>query len=189
MSDDDAHAALHSTDSGDSDDTDFWGFSDSEHEEIASDNDGAPSELFPALAPPPDQGIFDSYNNLFAATQAFAVQQGYAVCIKRSRVKAGRKTVVLYCDRGRRYKRSNTRRDSTSRMTECPFEVVARQKDGYWLLKVINAAHNYSGFLSGITHPVLRERTLELRKRIITLSQCGTKPREVMSIMQREFPD
>lgn len=141
------------------DDTNFESDWESTDEEILPEEDASsessfagfnddPIEYFTdvppppkSLAAPPDGQTFPTYDELWAYVETFGVQQGYAISISRSKKKSGKRTVWLKCDRGGIYECTNTVKDTTSRKVGCPFELIARQRDSYWLLEIKNSEH------------------------------------------------
>jgi hypothetical protein len=78
------------------------------------------------LEPPPETEHYDTYQQLLAAVNNWALRQGYAVTSKRTiksrRGKGELCKVYLQCDRGGRHRdQSSGIRSCGSRRIECPF--------------------------------------------------------------------
>ena len=93
---------------------------------------------------PPPSGQFASRDELLAHVRAFAITQGYAVTVKRSRTdRQGEiKNVTLRCDRGGSYRNrlnltaDSHRRQTASRLLDCPFELFGTKRNGAWFLEI-----------------------------------------------------
>ena len=87
----------------------------------------------------PPEGFFESRQALFESINAYAKPRGYAFTTKRStRERNGFFSVIFACDRSRRLPSSPERdrqRKTTTRITNCPFSVLARESSEGWTLK------------------------------------------------------
>jgi hypothetical protein len=113
----------------------------------------------------PPEGFFESRQALFESINAYAKPRGYAFTTAKSTTeKTGRTTVTYACDRSRRQpddKRVRQgKRKTTTRMTECPFSVFAKETPEGWALKhrpgVRHAFHNHEPSLHPSAHPTHR---------------------------------
>ncbi|KAJ5921115.1 isochorismatase family hydrolase [Penicillium verhagenii] len=149
---------------------------------MASPNDmnvDAPSDLqdIPENAMhliPPAEGDYPDRDTLFQAVNLHASEHGYQVVIKSSSgstdKKPGRKNKVwLRCDRGGQYRprngltEENRKRRRTSRLVDCPFQLLASAHPGFWRLTVLNPNHNHGPSLEKAKktpHPKIRRGQL-----------------------------
>ncbi|KAF1987342.1 hypothetical protein K402DRAFT_463036 [Aulographum hederae CBS 113979] len=88
-----------------------------------------------ALRAPP-ACLYDSLEQAEATCKAFAADHGYALVRKRSKTSkatasaAGEfRKVWLRCDKGRKRQQINYKRATSSRMTECPFQLTIGFKE------------------------------------------------------------
>ncbi|RYO85590.1 hypothetical protein DL764_009150 [Monosporascus ibericus] len=137
----------------------------------------------------PPEGFFESREALFESINTYARPRGYAFITRRStREKNGYLSVVFACDRSRQLpSKGARRRQTTTRMTECPFSVLAKESSEGWTLKyrhdVRYASHNHEPSLHPSAHPVHRQlsRTPQLK----TLSNAGLAPKEIQTIVRQ----
>lgn len=150
----------------------------------------------PQMLPPPP-GSFLDREELIQHVGEFGVSQGYVVTIKQSKKE---KVVVLGCQRGGVYRnRRKTiddgtgelvrKRKSGSRLTNCPFELVGKKDDGFWVLSVKNGSHNHEP-LSDITqHPSARRFTENEVLLIKEMTEAGLKPRQILKRLRQHNPE
>lgn len=127
------------------------------------------------LLPPPEGKEYLTRADLIDAVQEHARLEGYAITIRNSN--SLYKITHLGCDRGGTYRQRNgittqtRRRDTTSRLTGCPFSVRASEKDGIWILKVWNPDHNHD-VSTATAHPIQRRIPTSIRQQIKDLSSA-----------------
>ncbi|KAM0012369.1 putative methylmalonate-semialdehyde dehydrogenase (CoA acylating) [Helianthus debilis subsp. tardiflorus] len=150
----------------------------------------------PQMLPPPP-GSFPDREELIQHVGEFGISQGYVVTIKQSKKE---KVVVLGCQRGGVYRnRRKTiddgtselirKRKSGSRLTNCPFELVGKKDDGFWVLSVKNGSHNHEP-LSDITqHPSARRFTEDEVLLIKEMTEAGLKPRQILKKLRQHNPE
>ncbi|KAJ9538042.1 hypothetical protein OSB04_030775 [Centaurea solstitialis] len=150
----------------------------------------------PQMLPPPP-GSFLDREELIQHVGEFGISQGYVVTIKQSKKE---KVVVLGCQRGGVYRnRRKTidegtgelvrKRKSGSRLTNCPFELVGKKDDGFWVLTVKNGSHNHEP-LSDITqHPSARRFTENEVLLIKEMTEAGQKPRQILKRLRQHNPE
>ncbi|KAI7745983.1 hypothetical protein M8C21_026847, partial [Ambrosia artemisiifolia] len=150
----------------------------------------------PQMLPPPP-GSFPDREELIQHVGEFGISQGYVVTIKQSKKE---KVVVLGCQRGGVYRnRRKTiddgtselvrKRKSGSRLTNCPFELVGKKDDGFWVLSVKNGSHNHEP-LSDITqHPSARRFTEDEVLLIKEMTEAGLKPRQILKRLRQHNPE
>ena len=140
----------------------------------------------------PPEGFFESRQALYESINLYAKPRGYAFTTKRStRERNGFFSVIFACDRSRRLPSSPERerqRKTTTRMTNCPFSVIARESSEGWTLKYRLdqhfATHNHEPSLHPSAHPVQRQlssSTLQLK----TLSNAGLALKEIQTLVQQ----
>ena len=142
---------------------------------------------------PPPSGQFASHNELLAHVRAFARTQGYAVTVKRSRTdaKGEIKNVTMRCDRGGSYRNrlnltaDSRRRQTASRLLDCPFELFGTRRNDVWYLKIRNSEHNHevSEDMSG--HPIARRLNTEQQEQVRQMSAAGSQPRQILSTIRQ----
>lgn len=150
----------------------------------------------PQMLPPPP-GSFLDREELIQHVGEFGVSQGYVVTIKQSKKE---KVVVLGCQRGGVYRNRRKglddgtselarKRKSGSRLTNCPFELVGKKDDGFWVLTVKNGSHNHEP-LSDITqHPAARRFTENEVVLIKEMTEAGLKPRQILKRLRQHNPE
>lgn len=147
-----------------------------------------------ALLPPSSNSRYVSFEELRLAVNAHAASQGYAIVTKRSKKnKRGvLRKVWMFCDKSRVFKsEGHGRRETSSRSTECPFELIASSvDDSNWSFEVTHAEHNHSATLSG-AHPVHRKiaMTTEVQKTIQTQTLVNAAPKSILSAIRLNADD
>ena len=143
---------------------------------------------FPVDCLPPED-FFESREALFKSINSYAKPRGYAFITRRStREKNGYLSVVFACDRSRQLPSMGARRrQTTTRMTECPFSVLAKESSEGWTLKyrsdVRHANHNHEPSLHPSAHPVHRQ--LSHAPQLEALSNAGLAPKEIQTIVRQ----
>jgi len=100
------------------------------------------------LAPPPE-GIYRSFDDLLAAVQRVAKDNGYGVVkLRASNYREGKPTRYdLVCDRGGvKYSSTAKKRNPSTRKVDCPFRAKAVcevQLGGQWRFQVQEPRHNH----------------------------------------------
>nr|GEV30844.1 methylmalonate-semialdehyde dehydrogenase [acylating], mitochondrial-like isoform X1 [Tanacetum cinerariifolium] len=150
----------------------------------------------PQMLPPPP-GSFLDREELIQHVGEFGVTQGYIVTIKQSKKD---KIVVLGCQRGGVYRNRRKsvddgtgelvrKRKSGSQLTNCPFELVGKKDDDFWVLSVKNGSHNHEP-LSDITqHPSARRFTENEVLLIKEMTDAGLKPRQILKRLKQHNPE
>ena len=71
--------------------------------------------------------------------------------------------VNLRCDKGRKFTSTATKRDTSTRMTECPFQATVKklQQDVEWTVTCDRPEHNHEPSDTPATHPSLRKPTID----------------------------
>jgi len=108
----------------------------------------APSPATTGLAPPPE-GIYRSFDDLLAAVQRVAKDNGYGVVkLRASNYREGKPTRYdLVCDRGGvKYSSTAKKRNPSTRKVDCPFRAKAVcevQLGNQWRFQVQEPRHNH----------------------------------------------
>jgi hypothetical protein len=141
------------------------------------------------MDPPPEMS-YASSEALMEAVQAFATSQGYVVTRKRT---VEGKKLWIKCDRGGNYDGrykiddSTRQRTTSSRLTDCPFELYARvlASDKQWHLKVKCSEHNHerSDSLSG--HPTARRLNDAQKASVKQMFSSGISPRDTLTTLRQ----
>ena len=139
----------------------------------------------PSMTEPSFAGaaIFDSFNDLFAAVQAHARQEGWAVVKTRASARRANGNYYRYdlaCDRGiKRHKINSTgRREASSRKEGCPWvarAVALKSNQDRWTYETINSTHNHPPSLDASIHPMHRRLTDEERGVLERHTQAGSR--------------
>ena len=100
------------------------------------------------LRPPPERESYPSLDALISAINAHAAGEGYAVVRFRTRYskKNELRKVWLRCDKGGKYEaKGSGKRDTSTRQTECPFELIALRdlETSQWACVVKDSDHNH----------------------------------------------
>ena len=140
----------------------------------------------------PPEGFFESRQALFESINAYAKPRGYAFTTHRStKEKTGLSTVIYACDRSRRLPSSPERdrqRKTTTRMTNCPFSVLAKESSEGWTLKHRPdrrfATHNHEPSLHPSAHPVQRQLSGGISQ-LPALSNAGLAPKEIQTVVRQ----
>ena len=141
----------------------------------------------------PPEGFLKSRKALFESINTYARPRGYAFTTGKSTTeKTGRTTITYACDQGRQLPSLDRnviregKRKTTTRMTNCPFSVLAKESSEGWTLKhrlgARHALHNHEPSLHPSAHPILRQlsRTPELK----ALSNAGLAPKEIQTVVR-----
>lgn len=142
----------------------------------------------PQMLPPPP-GRFASREELIEHAGDFAVSQGYVVTIKQSK---RAKYVVLGCDRGGVYWdscKTNFKRKTGSRLTNCPFELLGKKEDDVWILTIKNGTHNHEPLKDISEHPYARRFTEDEILQIKEMTEAGLKPHQVLKRLRQSNPE
>jgi hypothetical protein len=143
---------------------------------------------------PPMEQVFDTREQLLASIQQHALSYGYAITTVRSTRDTN---ITLGCDRGGVYHDridapdgAKRRRTSTKRIG-CQFRLYAKKLDtGQWEIQVRNPTHNHKPDDNMIGHSLARRRQLteDQNYTIKHLSDIGSKPRQIISLLRADQP-
>lgn len=144
-----------------------------------------------SLAGPP-LGHFPSREDMLAFMKEWAEGQGYAIVIGRSRLNR----LWLKCDRGGVYTdrhgltpQNRKRQRGETRLTDCPFKVLANvRKDGVWRCHTETAEHNHGPSEDLSIHPSLRRMTDEQIQKVNEMTEAGNSPVETLEDLRRLWP-
>lgn len=140
----------------------------------------------------PPECHYESRKALFVSINSWAATRGYAFTTQRStKEKKGNQTVVYACDRAS-LPPSDLRepqRKTTTRKTNCPFSVLAKESiGGGWALKHRPdqhfSLHNHEPSQHPSAHPIQRHLSggnLHLAR----LSQASIAPKEIQTIVRQ----
>jgi hypothetical protein len=120
---------------------------------LASSAFGAPNNHGVTLLSLPGEGVFDSWEELFSATQNHAKLAGYALVqgrgSERRKDKGNRWTKFLICKHGRAYRQEieepyRKRPNRTTRKTDCMVRMKVQERpNGTWTLHHLQTQHNH----------------------------------------------
>ena len=133
---------------------------------------------------------FNDYDTTHAYIQEHARNNGYA--LSQGRKKYDKCTpptvrrVDFRCDKGGTVRGSGVIRKSSSRMTECPFDLRLIRIDsasGRWRVQLAMSSHNHPLSDELSQHTKYRKPTAEDSRRIDELSTAGVPPRMIVSTL------
>jgi hypothetical protein len=105
------------------------------------------------------------------------------------------KQLTLKCDRGGHYstKYSNSveqlKRQSHTRLTGCPFEVVCSSRKGIWTVRNVTGQHNHELSENVVGHSIARKPSDAEKATIIFLGESGVAPKHILSVLKHDFPN
>jgi hypothetical protein len=143
---------------------------------------------------PPMEQVFDTREQLLASIQEHAISYGYAITIIRS---ARDRNICLGCDRGGYYHdridapEGAKRRKTSTKRIGCPFRLYAKKLDtSQWEIQVRDPTHNHEPDDNMIGHSLARRRQLteDQNNTIKHLSETGSKPQQIISLLRAEQP-
>lgn len=158
-----------------------------EDDESAIDEEAAQAGFVSAM----DEAVFQSRDELMRAVQEFALEHGFAVSIQRS--KEG--LVHLQCTRGGHERNTHKltddsrRRTTASRRQGCPFRCRgSRQRDGTWVLVMLNDEHTHPPSTDPRVHPQHRQLTPALMDEIRRLTRANVMPQDILATLMEADP-
>ncbi|KAI0996028.1 hypothetical protein K3495_g12154 [Podosphaera aphanis] len=141
------------------------------------------------MLPPPEA----SYPNdvaLMRAVRDYAHEQGYAV----SKLRSDKRKIVIKCDRGGCFRTlaasgSIKKRESATRLVDCPFRLTARlHKDSTWILRITVADHNHESSSDLRGHPTARRLNSSQKIKVRQLLKSGVPPKQILNCLREEDP-
>ncbi|KAL6144920.1 hypothetical protein ACLB2K_055610 [Fragaria x ananassa] len=136
--------------------------------------------------------VYENREDLICDVRRIGLVQGFVVVIKRSRPNKG--NVTLGCDRGGSYKTrvadENKKNNSSSRLINCPFEIMGRKKaEGMWKVEIVTLLHNHAQSTNMSGHPYCRRFSEEEAKQLKQMDRAGIKPRQILSSLRQNNPN
>jgi hypothetical protein len=110
-----------------------------------------------ALNPPPLK-LYDCASLTLDDIHEFVKGQGYVVSTFRSKTDKQSPPTVRKMAKGNSYKRTARRRLTSSRMTDCPFELTLTRTAIGWQVEVQEPTHNHEAFAYAAAVPHYRGR-------------------------------
>ncbi len=128
---------------------------------------------------------YPSLDDIMQAINSFAFLQGYAIVKRRTKTSKKEivRKVVLMCDHSKVYTTEHwCKRDTSTRKTNCPFDVVAIIQDGKWRFSIRNGNHNHKATLPGahLTHRKAA-RIEEVLEQITNHARIGAPPQQTFT--------
>lgn len=106
------------------------------------------------------------------------------------------RNITLGCDRSAKYRNrvkdlgGARKRTRSSRLIECPFRLYGKRLGcGKWALQIRNPYHSHQAEDNMITHPVARHLITHQLQKVYELSEVGSNPRDIISLIRKEDPD
>ncbi len=142
---------------------------------------------------PPSEGLYRTLDDLLTHANMHARTQGYAITKQRTKknVRTGEVNKAnLRCDKGgaprsRKVADATRRREKVSRLTDCPFSILAILRKEGWYLEVKCAEHNHEPSETAAAHPRHRKMTPLVRAQIAELSSKGMPPKQIMETLKK----
>ena len=152
----------------------------------------SPSPHPMSMAAPP-AGQYPNREEMLRSVKQFAESQGYAIVIGRSRLNR----LWLKCDRGGVYSdrhgitpENRKRNRGETRLTDCPFKVLASaKKDGIWKCHTEVPDHNHGPSEDLSVHPSLRRMSDEQIQKVNEMTEAGNTPVETLDELKKLWPD
>lgn len=134
----------------------------------------------------PIEEAFDSLNQAEAAIYQHAFDNGYALTrldIKYDKKKPrNARRWDFRCDKGGIKRGHGAIRESSTRMTECDFELrIHRMQTGGFKLEVYRPYHNHPSSEDARQHSQYRQPTNQQQERIESLTKAGVAPRFILN--------
>ena len=141
----------------------------------------------------PSDNLYNSYEEAYIALKTHGLQHGYGFVIKRSKPHNSTTKTRYYfcCDRFKNYQSSAKSLSTSTRSTECQFNlVIFKIKHGdQWQLEVKNKHHNHLRSINPSAHNVYRKRTQSQKDMIELMTHAGARPMQILAAIQREDED
>ena len=122
-------------------------------------------------------------------TRLYYEKKGIVLTIKTSK----ENRVVLKCDRGGDYFNElvltdeSRQRGTHTRRIGCPFVIVCSSVNGFWAIRNVSGNHNHEVGLNLGGHAVKRRLSECEKVRVRDLYEQGVVPRDILSIIRKEF--
>jgi hypothetical protein len=143
---------------------------------------------------PPNEQVFETREQLLTCIQQHALSHGYAITTISSNP---HRNITLGCDRGGIYHDridapdGAKRRKTSTKRIGCPFRLYGKRlANNRWQIQVRNPTHNHQPDDNMIGHSLARRRQLtgDQNNTINHLSEIGSKPRQIISLLRAEQP-
>jgi hypothetical protein len=142
---------------------------------------------------PPDEEEHASLERAESVVCRHARLQGYALT-RKNLVKDKRKPPTvrrrdLRCSKGGVKRGEGVLRQTSTRMTECPFEIrILRTKCGTWKVQVHNGDHNHEASIKDSEHSRYRRPTNTEVSAILSLHRSGAAPQNIVASLLQQNP-
>ncbi|KAD4982125.1 hypothetical protein E3N88_18796 [Mikania micrantha] len=132
--------------------------------------------------------VFGSREEMMDWVQNLAYSLGVVVVTKRlnKRPCGFVYKVVLRCDRGGEYKVKDSFRVSSTKKTNCPFELEGQYYDEYdsWTLRVICDEHNHQRVQYMESHPFAKRLSDDEFSLVSDLTRMNVAPHNILSMLK-----
>ncbi|XP_076930725.1 uncharacterized protein LOC143595642 [Bidens hawaiensis] len=133
---------------------------------------------------------FKSRQDLFDWVKKAGRSLGYVIVTRRSRTLPSgvMNRVYLMCDRGGICKSKSSIRNSGSKKTNCPFQLVGKYWKTYdvWTLTVICEKHNHEPSPYMKDHPYAMRLSANETRLVFDLSRKNVKPQDILSTLKEQ---
>jgi hypothetical protein len=135
---------------------------------------------------------FDTRDEAIQFVRDWGRDHGFGVAIKRT-IKDRHGIIYkvnLRRDKGRKFTSTATKKDSSTRMTECPFQATVKklQDDVEWTVTCDRPEHNHEPSDAPATHPSLRKPTIDELNIITSLASSNIRPKGIIANLHQNDP-
>jgi hypothetical protein len=129
--------------------------------------------------------VFPDRKSLIDFVKSSEEANGFFVSIGKSR----QGKVWLKCDLGGTYHESGGQWHSASRLTNCPFQVVAHffKKENIWRIVLVSGEHNHGPAMIATGHSIARCLQPEEKKTVREMSENSVRVAEILNSLKSEF--
>lgn len=130
---------------------------------------------------------FDDRESLLAYVKDYCNSQGFYTNIKQSH----KRKVWIKCNLGGSYRsrKLDNSRETSSRLIDCPFLVVAREFPclSKWKILQIVDEHNHKPLQNSNGNPGARKLNEDEKEKVVQLLKSGVKTSQVLSLLRMDF--
>jgi hypothetical protein len=140
--------------------------------------------------PIPPNSTYSTYEEAYNAFVQHGTESGYGFYLQRSRPHHSDIKTRYYfnCDKHGKYRPKGTIRQTGTRTTGCPFNVIIYRDSNQWQLRIQNGYHNHPPSHHPSAHNVFRKRTSSQKESIQGMSQAGVAPKQILTAVRQQDP-
>lgn len=147
--------------------------------------------------PQPGRLTFSDEEDARSFTNQWVREHGYAVTIRRRKNDRSKshETIYLKCERGGKYGergrnvelQERKRRNTGTRLCDCPFRVVLRQRTDHWTMDPQDLRHNHDPS-DAVAQPANRRQDMKKVQHLIASHMAaGLSPAQSLAAIQQEY--